>query len=200
MALTSATLVKSYLNESGSSVDSIIATFIAAVEARILAYLARTRVETGSVSNEYHDGDGRSHQLLLREWPATTVSSVEWWNGTTATALSASDYVLQDASDSGPGILIYTPGGGSPAAWPEGLRNIRVSYTAGHASTPKDIELAATIQVVWDLQRRGLSGAKTSGQLGVRQNVIGDNTAIYLVDAWAPEVLAALEPHRRRYV
>lgn len=193
MALTTRALVQSYIANSASALEAIIDTIVAAVDARMLAYLGRTRIDSGTVTNEYHDGDGRSDQLLLREWPATAVASVHWWDGTTATLVPATDYALESPAQDSAGVLLYTPDGGAPAPWPSGRRNIRVtSYTAGYTTVPKDLEYAATIQVAWDLKRSGHAG----GRLGERTQVVGDGNATYMVDSWAPEVLEVLDRYR----
>ena len=196
MALTTRALVQSYINNSDSGLNTILDTLIAAVEARILAHLGRLRIETGTVTNEYHDGDGRSECLLLREWPATAITTVSWWDGTTATALDATDYALDSSAQDSAGILIYTPGGYAPSPWRVGRRNIRITYTAGYTTVPDDLELAATIQVAWDLKRTGHAGAR----LGERTQVLVDGNATYMVDPWAPECLEVLDRYRRRSV
>lgn len=196
MALTTRANVQSYINDPGSSLNAIIDTILAAVEARALAYLGRTRIESGTVTNEHHDGDGRTDGLLLNEWPATAVASVNWWDGTTAELVPVTDYVLDSSAQDSAGILLYTPDGGAPSPWPSGRRNIRVTYTAGYSSVPPDLQYAMTIQIAWDLKRSGHQG----GRLGERTQVIGDGNATYMVDAWAPEVLEVLDHYRRRHV
>ena len=196
MALTTRALVQSYINNSDSGLNTIIDTILAAVEARILAHLGRLRIESGTVTNEYHDGDGRSDGLLLNEWPATAITSVYWWDGTTADLVAATDYVLDSAAQDSAGILLYTPDAGAPQPWPSGRRNIRVTYTAGYSAVPAALQFAATIQVAWDLKRTSHAGAR----LGERTQVLGDGNATYMVDPWAPECLEVLDRYRRRSV
>lgn len=186
MALTDAAKVKAYLGETGSGLDSILAALIPRVEARILTHLGRTRLESGAVTDEVHDGDDCREAIVLREWPATAVSSVTE-NGET---LSASDYDL----DVTRGRLYRLPSGltYSPGPWSCGRRNLVVSYTAGYATLPEDLVSAATVQVAWDVKRTGHKG----GRLGERTQTVGDGTATYMVDEWAPEVLSMLAPYR----
>lgn len=192
MALTTVAAIKSYLNLSVSTHDTILATLLAATEARILQHLGRTRIESGAVSNEAHSPNGQSAYLVLAEWPATAITSVTL----SGTALSASDYELQSAE----GFLIYLAGGTTPVCWPAGIRNVVVSYTAGYASVPADIALACIIQTAWDWKRTAFVGDGMGGRLGERQQVVGDGNAIYMVDAWAPEATEILAPHRRARV
>lgn len=186
MPLTTLSKVKEFLAETSTGLDTPIASLITSVGARIASYTGRARLDHGSVSDEVHDGDTSRYAVILREWPVTAVSAVvvngETLGGTESTV------------DSSRGILTRTPvNTWSPVPWPEGRRNIVVSYNAGYDTIPSDLEYAATVQVAWDLKRSGHKG----GRLGERSQTIGDGTAVYMVDAWAPEVLSILSVYRR---
>ena len=186
MPLTTLAKVKDFLAETSAGLDVPIAAIITSVDARIASYTGRARLVHGSVADEVHDGDTSRHAVLLREWPVSSIVSVVV-NGE---ALGASGATY----DPNRGTLAYTPGNAwSPSVWPSGRQNIVVTYNAGYTTVPSDLEYAATVQVAWDLKRSGHKG----GRLGERSQTIGDGTATYMVDAWAPEVLAILAPYRR---
>ena len=102
------------------------------------------------------------------------------------TALTAADF----EADEDAGLLFYTPDGSDPVPWPNGRRHIEIGYSAGFAAIPADLQQAATVQAAWDFKR--------TERLGDRSAVIGDNTATYMVDAWAPEVKTVLDYYRMR--
>lgn len=96
--------------------------------------------------------------ILLPELPATQVQEVKV-DGTTVT-----DYVLEDN-----GILRRTAGtadydvyqGGT---WPEGIQNVRVTYTHGYAGTavPRDLKMVALAIA----ERLVVQGVAVSEQVG----------------------------------
>jgi len=187
VALTSLSRVKDYASITDSGSDAILNTLIAAVSQRIETHLRRTLTET-AVTAEKHDHQGKSDRLQLRQFPLVTTESVDV--RISGTAVDAADFAIEDAAA---GWLIYTPGG-EPGVWPAGRQHIEVDYTHGYSSIPEDIAEAATTQVVWQFNRTGHRGSR----LGSRTTESGEGaTATWMVDAWAPEVLAQLAPYRR---
>lgn len=181
--LTTLAQVKAYGAISGTEADVLLATLISAASERIKRYLRRDLVPATYTDQEL-DGPG-TLALRLPQYPVTAISAVTL----EGSALAGTDYSLEASS----GLLYYTPGGGDPAPWPRGRRNVTVTYDAGFAALPADLMLAATITVVWDYKRTGAGGSR----LGDRASVVGDDTAQFLVDPWAPDALAILRGFRR---
>jgi len=140
-----------------TSLDALIDLLILEVDEVINGYTGRGSLAS-SVATEYYDGPGRG-KLLLRRRPVTTVAGV-WvdqkaYYGNAAGAFPAeSEWVVgtdfaiprNDASEGNGGILvaIRNPDFGDGGIWPAGRGNIKVTYTAGYASIPADLTLAAT--------------------------------------------------------
>lgn len=184
MALTTTATVKTYAGISGSGADAQIDVIVSAVDRAIKAYLGR-QIESAAVTAEIHDGNGLDDFLILAEWPVTAVSAVS----ISGTALTASDYEI-DGSD---GILFYKPGGTGFAAWPEGRRNISVTYTAGYASVPEDLALAAAKQAVYEVKLTSVLGSR----LGDRSTITEDGgTAQYVIAGWITGVADVLDAYR----
>ncbi len=186
--LTSLERVKDYASLAHNDDDSILSTLVDAVSKRIQSYLGRPIVQT-AVTAEKHDHQGKSDRLQVREFPIVSSKGVAV--RIDGVAVAAADFEIEDAEA---GWLIRTPGG-TPGSWPAGRQHIQVDYTHGFKPVPEDIIEAATTQVIWQFNRTAHRGSR----LGERSTVSGEGaTSTYMVDAWAPEVLAALAPYRRR--
>lgn len=184
MALTTTATVKTYAGISGSGSDAQIDAIVAAVDRAMKEYLGR-QIESATVTAEIHDGNGQDDFLLLLEWPVTAVSAVS----ISGTALTVADYEIDGAK----GLLFYKPGGTGFAAWPEGRRNLSVTYTAGYASVPADLALAATKQAVYEVKLTNALG----NRLGDRSTITEDGgTAQYVIAGWYPGVAEVLDAYR----
>jgi hypothetical protein len=186
--LTSLPRVKEYAAISTEDSDRILETLIGAVTRRIKTHLRRP-IELVKTLSETHDHGGISDRLQLRQWP---ISSAGVAVRIDSTAVVAADFAIESTER---GWLVYSPGG-DPADWPGGRRHIQVDYTNGYAAAdlPDDIVEAATTQVIWQFNRTGHRGSR----LGSRSTELAEGaTATWMVDAWAPEVLAQLRPYRR---
>ena len=190
--LTSLPHVKSYAAIADDRSDVILTTLIEAVTARILTRLRRTALGLTAIKAEKHDHGGLTDRLQLREYPVATTRPIDV--KIDGVALARADFELEDPAA---GFLMYQPGGVHPRDWPLGRQHIEVDYTFGYDEIPADIAEAATTQVVWQFNRTGHRGSR----LGSRSAESGEGaTATYMVDPWAPEVLSALEPYRRRLI
>ena len=122
--------VKSYLGLTGESYDAVIDLLIPAASEAI-ERLCRRRFASAD-HTEYHDGGGKD-RLVLEHRPASAVSGV--WDDldrefSSDTKLDADDFVL----DSDRGLLILRTG-----TFADGVRNVKVTYTAGYSETPDDV-------------------------------------------------------------
>ena len=122
--------VKSYLGLTGETYDDVIDLLIPAASEAIEKF-CRRRFASADYT-EYHDGVGRD-RLVLKHRPASTVSGI--WDDLDRefpndTKLGADDFVL----DSDRSLVILRTG-----TFTDGVRNVKVTYTAGYSETPDDV-------------------------------------------------------------
>jgi hypothetical protein len=91
---------------------------------------------------DYLDGDGT--RLMLLSWPRVlSVTAAATRSSTTWTSLTAGELAqLQPQSSE-----LYW----EDSAWPHGIRNVRVTYVAGHHSVPTVVKRAALMIAVTEL-------------------------------------------------
>jgi hypothetical protein len=147
-ALTTLDAVKEYLKIDSTILvdDTRIEGLINACSTAIENYCRRTLHQI-TYTNEMYDGNNTRY-LNLKNYPATAVTQVQV-NGV---VIDPSNYVLKDH-----GVLVRI--GPYPntftglsmsrfnTVWNRGDYNISVSYTAGYAIIPDDIELACKMYV-----------------------------------------------------
>lgn len=107
---------------------------------------------TTTYTDETYDGNG-TDTLVLRHRPVVSVSSVK----ISDTALSSSAYKVYDWGirlNNSPGVATSLPyqllspdGVTGDLRFPKGTQNIKVTYTAGRSTVPKEVEMAATMIV-----------------------------------------------------
>ena len=94
-------------------------------------------------TDEYQDGDTSSSLIL--DWPmVTAVTAASTRSGTTWTPLTADELAALQICDTGE--LFWDRG-----YWTAGRRNVKLTYTAGHAAVPDAIKRAALIIAVTDM-------------------------------------------------
>lgn len=180
-ALTTATKVKARLpNLTGvSTFDSLITELIDDVTDFIEKFCGR-RFKKTTYTQEIYDGysssRGLKETLRLKNFPITTavgVTSFQYQTGTSTWAdFQSTDYIV----DYDAGILQMLNG-----KFPEGFRNIRVTYEAGYTidftteanhTLPRDIENLATKLVIREFKRRE--------HIGKSSETIGSDTVQWL--------------------
>ena len=171
---------------SASELDALIHSLNAAASARIKAFCRR--LLTKKTLTERYDAPGDRDVLQLRQFPIVSVTEVRVDAAVVAASAYAPSSVNADAVFAARGQLVRMDGGD----WPESRRGIEVTYVAGYDPVPADLADAATIQVLWDLKRTEAGG----GRIGLRATVIGDDTATFMVDEWAPDALSRLRAYR----
>lgn len=143
-------------------------------------------------ADEYHSGDGG--QWLVLDWPlVTSVTSIGIRSDSTWTDLTSEE--LEDVHiDEASRKALYRESG----AWPSGVRNIKVTYTAGYAAVPKEIKDAALKIAVSELPPSNVPFAASSWDgAGVGVSfMLGDGYG----DRWhrIPEVQRAYRRYSRR--
>ena len=83
--------------------------------------------------------DWNTHIVQLTESPVNSVVSVEKRDSVSEsyTTVATTDYYLDKTTDS---VLYVT--GSTYKNWPKGAGSVKVTYTAGYASTPADLQIA----------------------------------------------------------
>ena len=126
-------------------------------------YFSTDKVETFSVN------DANTTTLVLSESPLVAVSKVE-----ERTAYSESyqelttgkyEYYVDSESDS----VVRTNINGLHKSWARGVGAVKITYTAGYSSTPRDLQLALFDLVNYYMkdehkERRSLGGAQIQNQ------------------------------------
>ena len=128
----------------------------------IVDYYSSNKTETFNVNWD-------THMVQLTESPVNAIVSVQEREGysSTYTTLTTSDneYFLDTDTDS----VIRTTTGSAYKNWPKGPGAVKIVYTAGYATTPKDLQLAVADLVTYYLkdeykERRSLQGASMTNQ------------------------------------
>jgi len=126
-------------------------------------YYSTSKTETFSINDNY------TSTIIVSESPLVAVSSVQ-----ERTAYSEDyktlttgnyEYFVDLESDS----VVRTTKNGEPSSWAKGMGAVKITYTAGYASTPADLKLALFDLVNYYMkdehkERRTLGGAQVQNQ------------------------------------
>jgi len=152
--LTTKEKVKLFLDITATTYDTLLDTMCNQLTSWIENYCGGRRFMSTEYTEELYDGDNFERFLRLKNYPVIAWTKIEYNAGTTAspnwTEYDASDYEKYDTT----GILWFD-------RVEKGKRNIRISYTAGYAKIPYDLELLATKLVARTFEKR-LSEQKVS--------------------------------------
>jgi len=139
--LTSVSNVKSFLDISNTSDDTLIQNIIYRVTDQIQSYCRRDFFSTEYT--EYYDGDG-SKTLIVNQFPITAIDSIyddidyQWGSDD---EISSDDIIFNaNSNDSKSGIINL-----DTDYFSIGKQNIKITYTAGYSTIPYDIEKAAIL-------------------------------------------------------
>lgn len=114
-----------------------ISTLISAASERIEKY-CRRGIASATYTDELYDGDGRN-ELQLREFPLITLTSVTViQDDDTDSSLTVGN--LRNNADEG--LLRFSPAasGDDYIYFPRGFQNIKITYIAGYATVPEDVQ------------------------------------------------------------
>ena len=136
--------------------------FVPAVSQLVKNYCGNSIVDYYSVDKvEEFSFNWASHILQLTESPLVSVSQVETRDNVTSayTVLETTKYYIDLDTDS-----IFRVQGTGFRNWPEGAGSVKVTYRAGYASCPADLQLAVADLITYYLRdehkaRQSLSGA-----------------------------------------
>lgn len=183
---TTRSIVKTHLGlgDSDTSLDALIDLLLEEVDAVIDGFTGRGSLASAAAT-EYMDGSGRE-MLLLRRRPVTAVAGV-WVDGGghygqgdgafgDATEWNVGvDFAIPrtDATEENGGMLVAigAPDFGAGGVWPAGRGNVKVTYTAGYSTIPKDLQLAATnlvAQLINGSEKGALLAGETIGDYSYR--------------------------------
>jgi uncharacterized phiE125 gp8 family phage protein len=196
MAIDATTLarVKSQLDISGSSEDTLIALMITAVSRQIEKYIGRPLV-IETLTEEY-DGHARMHSIYLRRYPVQDIFSIKTrsdWKFGDADAIDADLYHV--ISETGEILLDFSPR--------VGPKSVQINYKAGFADETvesgadsglvedyPDVALSADFQVAETWRRRDQAAPR-------RTTVAGSGLEWEEALQFLPIVRDLLSPYRR---
>jgi hypothetical protein len=131
--------LKSYLQITGITYDTILASIKASVEAWMKIYCRDPFLV--AQYTEYYDGHGSS-RLHVRHYPITSIDEVNIDSDRTfavATKVATADIIQSDQSNSEGVIELFGE------VFSQGQKNVKVLYKAGYSSVPADLQLAVKI-------------------------------------------------------
>ncbi|MDA8439839.1 MAG: hypothetical protein M0Z51_13400 [Propionibacterium sp.] len=148
---------KTFLNIDTTASDAELAEFITAAS-QMWSSRGLPGNSVGTLDEWY---DGGAPEISLRHAPVVSVTSVVETIGTIAYTLAQADPGASSSAwtysvDPTTGLLVRRAAGIAVAFYP-GVRNVHVTYTAGYATVPADIQHAIKLLVkhLWTTQRGG---------------------------------------------
>ncbi len=147
--------------------DLRLATIVPSVSQLVKTYCGNSLIDHYSTNKvETFSIDWDTYLVQLTESPVNAIVSVQKRDSVTESysTVPTTDYYLDTATDS---VLYVT--GSTYKNWPRGAGAVKVTYTAGYASTPKDLKLAIFDLITYYLkdehkERRTLGGASIQNQ------------------------------------
>jgi len=147
--------------------DLRLSSIVPAVSQLVKTYCGNSLIDHYSTNKvETFSIDWDTYLVQLTESPVNTIVSVQKRDSVTESysTVPTTDYYLDTATDS---VLYVT--GSTYKNWPRGAGAVKVTYTAGYASTPKDLKLAVFDLITYYLkdehkERRTLGGASIQNQ------------------------------------
>ena len=147
--------------------DLRLATLVPAVSQLVKTYCANSIIDFySSNKTETFSIDWDTYLVQLTESPVNAIVSVQKRDSVTESysTVPTTDYYLDTATDS----VLYVMGS-TYKNWPRGAGAVKVTYTAGYASTPADLKLAIFDLITYYLkdehkERRTLGGASIQNQ------------------------------------
>ena len=144
--LTELTKVREWIGIKTETDDILLGRLITAASAFIVSFLDRSIFTASYV--EYRDGPG-GYTISLLNYPVTAVSALEI-NGVAMTLATGTVNYGYQFSDRQIVMRGYK--------FTRGIRNVQVSYTAGYATVPLDIEQACLELVAYKYRSRDWVG------------------------------------------
>jgi len=167
-----------------------LAVLVSAASNMAIKYCKREFL-TATFTDEEYDGDGTT-VLTLRQFPITALTNVKTVedDGTTSTCLGAEFRINRELGEIKPAPDCDC----DYCYFPRGYQNIKVTYVAGAATVPEDVQEAVAQIVEWLFSNAGAASNVESWKLG-------DAAAKYKLDLGGTPMLPAtvrmlLAPYR----
>jgi len=126
-------------------------------------YFSTNKVETFNIDDLF------TQVIILSESPVTAVDKVEertaYSEAYSELTTSNYEYYFDSAADG----VVRTTKNGEKRSWAKGMGAVRITYNAGYASTPRDLQLAIHDLITYYMkdehkQRQTLGGASMTNQ------------------------------------
>ena len=190
--LCSLTNLKTILTISGTGEDGRLEDALHHATNMILTYIDRTIVQTSYT--EYRDGTGTPF-LNLHHYPLignpTTVNVDNDRDFPASLNLDVDDDYLVESAEGILRIVMSPIFGLGQAIWPLGVQNVKVVYSAGYATVPRDLERICGEFAAFLYKERG-------GQRANLTTSVGGIKTQYSQEAIPKVFQLALDPWRRQ--
>lgn len=133
--------------------DEFLDTLVEVADAEVVAFCGVAALTLSTATDEAYDvSDPATREVVLRNFPVTSVSAVKVGGSTLSTT---SWYV-----DSNTGVVRLQDGAGY---FPVGTEEVKVSYSYGFSTVPADLSHAATLVAVAHFNRSRHTGLVGEG-------------------------------------
>jgi len=136
-----------------------------------LDYYSSDKVETFTIR------DNHTSTIIVSESPLVSVTKVEEREGYSDSYTELTTAKYEYYADIEDDAIIRTNENGNEISWKKGVGSVKITYRAGYASTPKDLQLALFDLVNYYIkdehkERRSLGGAvqQNQGTSGIRSS------------------------------
>lgn len=134
-------------------------------------YYSSDKVETFTIR------DNHTNTIIVSESPLVSVTKVEEREGYSDSYTELTTAKYEYYADIEDDAIIRTNENGNEISWKKGVGSVKITYRAGYASTPKDLQLALFDLVNYYIkdehkERRSLGGAvqQNQGTSGIRSS------------------------------
>lgn len=186
--LTTLANVKQWLNVQNTNDDALLQRLITAISTAIQSYLNRTIASTQYT--EAYSGSG-SDTLAIANYPIQSVQSLVIAKATIAASADGflPGYIFDDRFLYLIGQSFYQ-GGLAPGVFPKWPpKGVQITYTAGYATTPADLEQAV-------IEAIGLR-FKERDRIGVQSKSLATETISYVLNALSQTGMAVVNNYRK---
>lgn len=185
MALCTLAEVKEYNDITVTTNDTLLTNLISRVSTEIETYCDCTF--SSASYTDYHDGNG-DDKLYTDHYPIITGSGVEVWDDTewdweTADLIDSNDYMIVNDR----GIFLKS------SIFVDGVKNVKISYTAGYDTIPTDLTQFTIEEVIRRFKMRKHPG-------DISSKALPDGTVTYKEMNGLPTDMPMLNSYKRIYI
>lgn len=172
MAITTVALVKSFLHKTDATDDTLLGSIVDWVIGWVENTFCNRTFDSTVYTAQKYDGDG-SRSLILRQYPIISIAQIDIDGSTLDSTAYYDPTNYADGIYADLGIVKRVDYG----IWIKGFQHIEVTYTAGYATIPEDLELCAT-KIAADIFNETKTAAQ--GQAGpIKAEKIGQYSITY---------------------